>query len=160
MIASEPHPPSREFLETGTTMSAQYTPGQQVELTILRETDLGFVARINDVDEGLLYHSEIFEDIRVGDEIPGYIKKLRDNGGIDLQLYAFGSHSSEAIAEIILKELRKNGGFLAVTDKTPAEKIYELFGVSKKKYKMALGGLYKKRIIRVTDAGIELNTEK
>lgn len=137
-------------------MAEKYAPGQQVELIILRETDLGFVARINGDDEGLLYHGEIFEDLRPGDEIPGYIKKVRENGSIDLQLFAFGSHSSEAISEIILKELRRNGGFLPLNDKTSADEIYRIFGVSKKKYKMALGGLYKKRVIKINDDGIEL----
>ena len=57
---------------------------------------------------------------------------------------------------MILKELEKNQGFLPINDKTSAELIYEMFGVSKKKYKIAIGGLYKKRIIVIADDGIRL----
>jgi uncharacterized protein len=41
-----------------------------------------------------------------------------------------------------------------VNDKTSAEKIYDLFGVSKKKYKIALGSLYKSRLISIHEDGI------
>jgi uncharacterized protein len=134
----------------------KYTPGQKVNLVILRETDLGYVAEINGEDEGLLYHNETFEHLEPDQEISGYIQKVRPNGAIDLQLQAFGHHSAEEVGARIMEELKYAGGFLAVDAKTPAEKIYELFGVSKKKYKMALGGLYKKRLIKITEKGIEL----
>ena len=41
-----------------------YAVGQLVELEVLRETPLGFVALINGQDEGLLYHNEIFENLK------------------------------------------------------------------------------------------------
>ncbi len=136
--------------------TANYTPGQKVELRILRETDLGFVAKINEVDEGLLYHDEIFEQLRPGQILPGYINKVRPDGAIDLLLQPFGNFGASELGERILKVLSDHQGFLPINDKTPAEKIYELFGVSKKKYKIALGGLYKNRIITVSDEGIRL----
>ncbi len=136
-----------------------YTAGQKVNLVILRRTDLGFVAKINDQDEGLLYHNEIFEHLDQDQKLPGYIKKVREDGRIDLQLHAFGNFGAEDIGKQILQTLDEHNGFLPVNDKTPAEKIYELFGVSKKKYKIALGGLYKKRLILISDEGIRWNPE-
>ncbi len=136
-----------------------YTAGQKVNLVILRRTDLGFVAKINDQDEGLLYHNEIFEHLDPDQKLPGYIKKVREDGRIDLQLHAFGNFGAEDIGKQILQTLDEHNGFLPVNDKTPAEKIYELFGVSKKKYKIALGGLYKKRLILISDEGIRWNPE-
>jgi len=47
---------------------------------------------------------------------------------------------------------------LAIDDKTPPEKIYELFGVSKKKFKIALGQLYKSRKIEIVEKGIRLTS--
>ena len=137
-----------------------FEPGQKVKLIILRETDLGFVAEINACAEGLLYHNEIFEKLVPGDSVPGYIKKIRPNGSIDLQLQSFGSSSSIELGERIIEVLNENGGQLAINDKSSAEKIYELFGISKKKYKMALGGLYKKRLITISDDGIKLALKK
>src|SRR5687768_3260874 len=137
-------------------MPEKYEPGQKVDLIILRKTDLGFVAKINQDDEGLLYHNEIFEHLEPGQSLPGYIKKVRDDGAIDLLLQAFGNLGSQEVGEYIIDILKKNQGFLPVSDKTPADKVYNLFGVSKKKFKMALGALYKKRLIKITPKGIEL----
>lgn len=134
---------------------AQYVPGQKVDLVILRETDLGFVAKINGEDEGLLYHNEVFAELRPGQELVGYINRVRENSKIDLLLRPFGSFGSDQLAEKILELLEEEGGFLPVNDHSPAEKIYSLFGVSKKKFKMAIGGLYKKRLILITEKGIQ-----
>jgi uncharacterized protein len=135
-------------------MSEAFVPGQKVDLKILRKTDLGFVALINGKDEGLLYHSEIFEILEPDQELPGYINRVRADGSIDLLLQAFGNFGTEEIGERILKALADADGFLPVNDKTSAEKIYDLFGVSKKKYKIALGGLYKSRLISIHEDGI------
>lgn len=137
-----------------------YKPGQKVDLTVLRETDLGFVAKINGTHEGLLYHDEIFEQLDPGQTLPGYIKKIREDGAIDLLLQPFGNFGADELGARILEVIDDMGGTLPLNDKSPAEEVYRIFGVSKKKYKIAIGGLYKKRIIKVTDAGIELVNKK
>lgn len=137
-------------------MDSIYTPGERVNLTILRETDLGFVAEINGLHEGLLYHDEIFKDLEVNQQITGYIKKLRPNEEIDLLLESFGHLGAEELGEHILEVLKQREGFIPVNAKSPAEEIYNLFGVSRKKFKMALGSLYKKRLVTFTETGTEL----
>ena len=136
-------------------MRAPYEVGQKVDLVILRETPLGFVAQINGVEEGLLFHNEIFEALAPGDMLPGYIKKVGEKG-IDLLLQPLGHHGAAELGDSILQTLKQNKGFLPITSKTEAEEIYKLFGVSKKKYKMAVGGLYKKRLITIAEDGIRL----
>ena len=136
--------------------SSKYSEGQKVNLVILRETDLGFVAKINDDEEGLLYHSEIFENLKKGQELPGYIKKIREDGRIDLILQPFGNFGTSELANQILEIIKENNGFMAINDKTEAETIYNLFGVSKKKFKMAIGLLYKQRRITISTDGIRL----
>jgi uncharacterized protein len=143
-----------------TSHEMNYSVGQKVDLIIVNRTDLGFKAIINRKHWGVLYENEIFQDLTYGQEIPGYITKIRDdNSGynkIDLNLQKIGHHAGEDIAPKILELLKEEGGFLAINDKTEAETIYKMFGVSKKKYKIALGGLYKKRIITVDKDGIRL----
>jgi len=140
--------------------SPKYLPNQKVNLVIDRETDLGLVALIENKDEGLLYHNEIFERLHVGQELPGYIKKVREDGQIDLLLQPFGNFGTEELSEQILALLRKENGFLPITDKTNPEIIYNTFGVSKKKFKMALGNLYKKRLITLSEDGFSLSESK
>ena len=135
----------------------KYTEGQEVDLIIVAETDMGFKAIISNHHWGVLYHSEVFQPLSYGQRIKGFIRNLREDGKIDLILQQAGHKAAQGdIGPKILEELKKQGGFLPVNDKTSAETIYELFGVSKKKYKIALGGLYKKRLITVDDDGIRL----
>ena len=92
--------------------------------------------------------------MRVGERVPGFIRKIREDGKIDLSLQQAGYRAFEDIGQVILSRLESRGGFLPVGDKTSAEVIYDLFGVSKKKFKMTIGGLYKKKQIRIEDDGI------
>lgn len=136
----------------------EYQEGQTVELIIANPTELGFNAIINGKNWGVLFKNEIFQHIRTGDHLPGFIKKIRTDGKIDLTLNKTGYTGTDDIAEKIIKLLKEEDGYLEINDKTSAEIIYDYFGVSKKKYKMALGGLYKKRLITVDEDGIRLLT--
>ncbi len=133
-----------------------FKTGQEVYLKIIAQTELGYIALIEGGGEGLLYANEVFQNLKIGQELPGFIKKIREDGKIDLSLCREGHHGGEDVAPRILELLETANGFLPLTEKTPPEKIYEIFGVSKKKYKIALGGLYKKRLIRIEDDGIYL----
>ena len=134
----------------------KYEVGTKVELEILRETDLGFVAKINGEDEGLLYHEEIFELLEPRQVVPGYIKKIRDDGAIDLMLQNIGNLSTEELAQTILQEIKDSGGYVPINSKSPASKVHYHFLVSRNKIKMALGYLYKKRLIEFTDEGTKV----
>lgn len=137
-------------------MSEKYHPGEKVELKILQETELGFLAIINEEDQGLLYHNEIFERLRPYQILPGYIKHIRPDGRIDLQLKPFGNLGADELGQQILEDLIESGGYLPVNAKSTAEEIHNYFGVSKKSFKMAIGGLYKKRLINFTDTGMKV----
>lgn len=142
-----------KFLDKDTSV---YTVEQKVDLLIIGKTDLGFKAIINGKHLGILYQNEVFQDLRYADQVPGYVKKIRDDGKIDLILQPFGNKGTGDLSEVILAKLTEKGGFLPLTDKTTPEIIYNLFGVSKKKYKMALGGIYKKKLITIEPDGIKL----
>jgi len=135
---------------------AEYEEGQVVELLILRETELGYKAIINDAHSGFLYQNEVFKPVRVGQKLRGYIQKLREDGKIDLSLNKAGYEKVGGIAEAILSALAKADGFLPLTAKATPEEISKLFGVSKKNFKKALGALYKKRLVSIDDDGIRL----
>lgn len=133
-----------------------YKENDEVSLMIAHKTDLGFKAIINGRHWGVIYANEVFERLEIGQKLKGYIKKVREDGKIDLSLTKLGHTAAEDIGERILEALKESGGFLPLNDKAAAEIIYDTFGVSKKKYKMAIGGLYKKRLITVEEDGIRL----
>jgi uncharacterized protein len=133
-----------------------FQEGQRVELVIGDRTDLGYKAMIDDSQWGMLYKNEVFQPLRKGQHIKGYIKKVRDDGKIDLCLQKPGPEKVDEVAEKIIETLRAAGGFVSVTDKSQPEIIYGLFGVSKKTYKKAIGALYRKRRIIIESDGIKL----
>lgn len=135
---------------------ADYKPGDEVELFIYGPCPLGFNAIINNAHWGMLYAGEVFQPLNRGEHITGYINKVREDGKIDLSLYPAGYKKAQTSAELIIEYLKRNGGFMELTDKSPADEIYETFGISKKNFKMAVGSLYKNRVIEIGQNGIRL----
>ncbi len=137
-----------------------YKEGEEVDLIVYEKTDLGYRVIVNHAHEGMLYHSEVFKTLFTGQQIKGYIKKIRDDLKIDLILQKPGYKGVDDIAQTILKTIRDVGGTIALTDKSPPEDIYSLFGVSKKVFKKAIGALYKKRLITIDKSGIKISRKK
>jgi uncharacterized protein len=135
---------------------AEYIEGQEVDLIIGNKTDLGMNVIINGLHLGLLYENEIFQNIKPGEKVKGFIKKLRDDEKIDVSLQAEGYERVTGVAGDILRQLNKAGGFIEANDKTSPESIKHMFGVSKKVFKKAIGALYKDRLIAIEDGGIRL----
>lgn len=131
-------------------------PDQPVELLIASQSDLGYKAVVNQRYLGLLYADEVFQPLTIGDQVQGYIKAIRPDGKIDLTLQARPTELRDALSEKILQDLKASGGRSVLTDKSPPEAIYERYQVSKKNYKKAIGGLYRQRLIRVSDTEITL----
>ncbi len=130
--------------------------GQEVELLICNQTDIGYKAIINGTHWGVLYSNEVFQPLKSGQKRRGYIKKVRDDNKIDLSLHKPGYERVDDITDTILNVLKEQGGFISVTDKSPPETINKLFGVSKKTYKKAIGAIYKKKLITIENDGIKL----
>ena len=129
---------------------------QEVDLLIQSRTDLGYNAIVNNKYLGLIYENEIFKPIRIGDEMKGYVKQLREDNKIDLRLEKFGYNAVEPNAKIILEFIRNNKGELKLTDKSSPEEIKEQFQMSKKIFKKAIGSLYKDKVVRLEKDGIYL----
>jgi uncharacterized protein len=134
----------------------EYEVGQCVDLLICSTTDLGYNAIIENKHWGMLYKNEVFQTLNKGQKIKGYIKKIREDEKIDLSLQKQGYEKVDDILQSIMERLKAQGGFIEVTDKSPAELVYKLFGVSKKTYKKAVGALYKMRMITIEDNGIKM----
>jgi hypothetical protein len=55
-----------------------------------------------------------------------------------------------------LAKLAEHNGFIALSDKSSPDDIYDVFGVSKKVFKQAIGILFKQRSIVIEPTGIRL----
>lgn len=134
-----------------------FNVGDKVDLLILQKTDLGYSVIINHLHKGLIYENEIFTELNIGQQLPGYIKSIREDGKIDVSLQAIGYRDSiDPNQDLIMRKLYENEGFLTLNDKSPPEKIYSELGISKKAFKKTLGAMYKERVIEITEDGIKL----
>jgi predicted RNA-binding protein (virulence factor B family) len=134
----------------------EYEAGDEVDLLIAEKTDLGYKAIVNGTHWGMIYENEIFTPVETGQYLKGYIKKVRDDDKLDISLQKEGYDQVDGISQNILEKLKEAGGFLAVSDKSPAEMIYHLFGISKKNFKKAIGALYRKKLITISKEGIKI----
>jgi predicted RNA-binding protein (virulence factor B family) len=134
----------------------EYEVGQEVDIIVMEETDLGYKTIINFEHSGMLYKDQIFQKLVLGLKTKAYVNKVREDEKIDLLLEKPGYEKVDAISEKILSELRENRGFMAVSDKSSPDMIQAMFGISKKNFKKAIGGLYKKRLISFDSDGIRL----
>lgn len=138
----------------------EYEPGQEVDLLIARKTDLGYSVIINNMHWGLIYDNEIFQSLKIGQKLKGYIKVVREDEKIDVTLQPSGYEKIGGLAAVILEKIKDNGGALDISDKSAPEEIYNLFGCSKKNYKKALGTLFKQGLVDIGEHEIVLKIEE
>ncbi len=139
------------------SLDAEFTEGQEVSVMIAHQSDLGYTAIIDNKGIGILYNNEIFGAIREGDIYKAWVKKIREDGKIDLSLQQQGYHLEvPRVGEELYEILKKENGFLPLNDKSSPEEIYDNLQMSKKNFKKVIGLLYKQRLITIEKDGIHL----
>ncbi len=133
-----------------------YTPGQEANLLVWQKTDLGFKVIVDNQFGALLYEDQIYQDIHTGDRLKGYIAQVRPDGKIDVSLQPAGRQHTEQFAGQLLRYLQEHQGVCNLSDKSDAEDIKQMFHVSKKAFKRAVGDLYRRRLILIFDDHIQL----
>jgi predicted RNA-binding protein (virulence factor B family) len=136
--------------------NSDFKPRQEVDLLICGKSKLGFKAVINKTHLGLIHHSDVFKSIRLGQQLKGYIKEIREDNKINLSFTLPDSQQLGNLASRILEDLENNGGQSSMTDKSPPAEIYKKWNVSKGSYKKALGSLYKQQLIVISKEKITL----
>ncbi len=123
--------------------------GDEVDLLIGEESDLGYQVVINNIYIGLVFFNKIFRPLCKGDKVKGFVEKVRDDGKIDVSLQKKGYSQVIDAQESLLKKLQENNGVLHLTDKSDPEMIVQQLLMSKKVFKKSLGALYKQRKIKI-----------
>lgn len=137
-----------------------YAPGEEVNLLVWQQTDLGYKVIVDNQYYGLIYKDEIFSPVRMGDKLIGYIKQVREDGKLDVALQPSGRANVVGFADKLLQYLQQHGGHTSFNDHSSADDIADEFGVSKKTFKKGIGELYRKRLIIVSDNGLTLVPKK
>jgi len=138
---------------------ATYKVGEKVDLIITDRTDIGFKAIINHKHWGVIFENDVFGDLGIGKKCKGYIRRIREDGKIDLSLTQTGYAKVEGLSDRILLSLRQNDGFLPLSDKSSPDQIAKILKMSKGNFKKSIGQLYKQGHIVIADNGITLTNK-
>lgn len=131
--------------------------GNAVDLFIYAYSDLGAKVVINSCYGGMLFHDELYARPKAGEQLRGYVKKIRSDGKIDITLRKGGAQEAQSDRDLVLAALNNaTDGFLPLNDKSSPESISEMLRLSKKSFKKAVGGLYREGLIAMTSDGIRL----
>ena len=129
-------------------------PKDEVDLLFSRQSELGWNVIIDNKYKGLVFKSEVFQPIKVGATLKGYVKKIREDNKVDISLKPIGHMGLEPAANQIFQQLKEAGGCIPIHDKSSPEEIQEMFQMSKKTFKKAIGTLYRERKIEIKSDGI------
>jgi hypothetical protein len=134
--------------------SLSVKPADEVALLVSRKSDLGWDVIVNDRHKGLIFFSDVFKKIQVGDRLKGFVRNIRPDNKLDIVLEPIGYQSQLTSAERIYDALTKAGGYLGLHDKSDPEAIKALLQMSKKNFKKGIGTLYRERKITIAEDGI------
>ena len=129
---------------------------KQVDLFVIAKTPLGFKVIVNNSFEGLVYENEIFSPLKVGDKLKGYVKKVREDGKLDISINPIGKNRVDSNSLKVVEVLKQNGEFLLINYKSDADSIKKYFGMSKKAFKASLTKLLSTNQIELKDEGVSL----
>lgn len=135
-------------------------PNQEVDLLITYENETGIRVIVNQKHWGILFKNEIFKPLEKGSTVKGFIKKVREDGKIDVALQKQGIAAAKDVQQILLEKIAEHKHGLPLSDVSPPELIYEMLGISKKNFKKAVGMLYKEGKIEFKDSLIRLAKKK
>lgn len=133
-----------------------YETDEEVDIIVWRRTDLGWKVIVNGNHSGLVFANEVFRDLKTGDRLKGYIKRVRTDGKIDIALQRHGVAGDDDSSMRLLSAIEAQRGFLPLNDNSSPDEIYSMLGMSKKAFKRAAGKLYKQRLIIIDDDGLRL----
>ncbi len=141
------------------TENIDLTQGQEVDLLVYDESDLGFSCVINNAYKGLIYRNDVYQDIKTGDFLKGFVKLIRPDKLVDISLQAVGFKHVLSSTDIILNYLNEHGGYCELHDKSSPEEIEKRFNMSKATFKKSIGILYRQRKVVLKDDGVHLVKE-
>jgi predicted RNA-binding protein (virulence factor B family) len=129
-------------------------PGEAVDLLISRKSDLGWDVVVNGSHKGLVFFSDVFKKVSIGDRLNGYIRNIRPDSKLDVVLEPIGHKGRLTTAERIYSLLLEGNGYLPLHDKSDPADIQQALQISKKNFKKAIGTLYRERKIEIKEDGI------
>ena len=132
----------------------KYSAGDSVRMIVVQKTDLGYKVIVDNLHWGMVYNNDVFDVVRIGDVLLGYVKLVREDGKIDVTFREQGGERVFQLARRIEGYLTDNNGSMRLCDSSHPDDIRMVFQCSKKDFKKALGYLFKHGKIDITERGV------
>jgi predicted RNA-binding protein (virulence factor B family) len=138
------------------SQESPYKENDRVNGTIYKIKDeFGAFVAVNNKYDGLIPNKEFYGDYKCGDTVEVRIKKVREDGKLDLSLRKEAYNEIDDDAKKIMDRLILKGGRLKLNDNSQPADIKSELNMSKSAFKRAIGRLFKERKIIITEEGIE-----
>lgn len=129
--------------------------GEEVEIVVGHENEYGYRVVVNNTNWGMIYHNQIFKEVKVGQILTGYVIRVTDDNRIDISLTRTGRGQVDDAAVRIAELLELSNGVLDLGDKSSPEQIYTITQMSKKMFKRGAGSLLKEGKVEIGDYSIK-----
>lgn len=126
-------------------------PRQEVDILVAAENPVGYRCVIDNRYWGMLYHNQLFRPVQVGDSLKAYVRRITEEGRVDLSLQQQGYDEVKESADRLLAMMREGGGSLPLSDGSDPEDISRMTGMSKKTFKRSMGYLLKQGLVEMSD---------
>lgn len=137
--------------------NSPYKKNQQAQGIVYKiNKEIGAFVAVDNKYHGLILNKELFGDFKIGDTVQVRIKRVRDDGKLELSLRNDAYNEMESDAQRIMKHLKSRGGMVLINDKSSPEHIKAELNISKAAFKRAVGRLLKEGAITITEEGIKL----
>lgn len=130
-------------------------PKEEVDILVAVRKEKGFRVVINGRHWGMLYDNQIFTEVKLGMQMKAYVRKIAEDGRIDVSLQQEGFDQVKVAADEVLKMIDEADGVLPVGDKSDPEQVRLTTGMSKKIFKRAVGYLMSRGIVISGDTTTE-----
>jgi uncharacterized protein len=135
---------------------APYKENDRVEGTIYSiNKELGAFVAVNNKYQGLIPNKELYGEYKPGDKVEIRIKRVRENGILELSLRKEAYNEIPEDAKKILDRIGLKGGMLMLNDSSMPEDIKAELNMSKAAFKRAVGRLLREGKIKMSGRGIE-----
>jgi predicted RNA-binding protein (virulence factor B family) len=118
--------------------------------------ELGAFVAVDNKYQGLIPNKELYGSYKEGDQIEVRIKKVRQDGKLELSVRNEAYNEIESDAQKILERLKSSRGMLKLNDSSSPERIKAELNISKAAFKRSVGRLLKEGAIEITSDGIKL----
>lgn len=134
-----------------------YKENDRVNGTIYNiNREFGAFVAVDNKYQGLIPNKELYGICVEGDIIKARIKKVRQNGNLELSLRKEAYNEIESDAQKIMDKLKLSAGSILINDSSSPGLIKAEFNISKSAFKRAVGRLLKEGTIKITEKGIRI----